>query len=58
VPAAEYDTLEAVEVIAVLPSLTRIDLEALRRHESTGAQRSDVIAAIDRLLAPSRSAGA
>jgi UDP-glucose 4-epimerase len=54
---AEYDTLEAVEVIAVLPSLTRTDLEALRRHESTGAQRTDVIAAIDRLLAPSRSAG-
>jgi UDP-glucose 4-epimerase len=55
-PAAEYDTLGAVEVIAVLPSLTRSDLEALRRHESTGAQRIDVIEAIDRLLAPSRLA--
>jgi UDP-glucose 4-epimerase len=56
VPAADYDTLEAVEVIAVLPSLMRSDLEALRRHESTGAQRTDVIEAIDRLLAPSHSA--
>jgi hypothetical protein len=33
-----------------------IDLEALRRHESAGAQRTDVIEAIDLLLAPSRSA--
>jgi UDP-glucose 4-epimerase len=57
VPVAAYDTLAAVEVIAVLPSLTQTDLEALRRHESTGAQRIDVIEAIDRLLAPSRSAG-
>jgi hypothetical protein len=56
VPTAEYDTLEAVEVIAVLPSLTRSDLETLRQHESTGAQRTAVIEAIDRLLAPSRSA--
>jgi hypothetical protein len=57
-PVAEYETLEAVEVIAILPSLTRIDLEALRRHESTSARRTDVIDAIDLLLAPSRSAGA
>ena len=42
----------------MLPSLTRTDLEALRRHESTGGQRSDVIEAIDLLLAPGRSAGA
>ena len=55
-PTAEYDTLEAVEVIAVLPSLTRSDLETLRTHESTGAQRTAVIEAIDRLLAPDRSA--
>jgi hypothetical protein len=55
---AEYDTLAAVEVIAELPSLTRTDLEALRRHESGSAQRLEVIEAIDRLLAPSRSAGA
>jgi UDP-glucose 4-epimerase len=53
-PVAEYDTLAAVEVIAILPSLTRTDLEALRRHEAAGAQRTDVIEAIDRLLAPSR----
>jgi len=57
-PVAEYDTLTAVEVIAVLPSLQAADLEALRRHESGAAQRSEVIDAIDRLLAPSRSRGA
>jgi UDP-glucose 4-epimerase len=57
-PVAEYDTLEAVEVIAILPSLKQTDLEALRRHESAGAQRADVIEAIELLLAPSRSAGA
>jgi UDP-glucose 4-epimerase len=56
-PVAQYDTLTAVEVIAVLPSLPAADLEALRRHESVAAQRSDVIEAIDRLLAPSRSRG-
>jgi hypothetical protein len=56
VPSPEYDTLEAVEVLAVLPSLTRSDLETLRRHESTGAQRTAVLEAIDRLLGPSRSA--
>ena len=57
-PVAEYDTLEAVEVIAILPSLTQTDLEALRRHESAGAQRTEVIDAIELLLAPGRSAGA
>ena len=57
-PVAEYDTLEAVEVIAILPSLTQTDLEALRRHESAGAQRTEVIDAIELLLVPGRSAGA
>jgi UDP-glucose 4-epimerase len=57
-PVAEYDTLTAVEVIAVLPSLPAADLEELRRHESGAARRAEVIDEIDRLLAPSRSRGA
>jgi UDP-glucose 4-epimerase len=56
-PVTEYEALEAVEVITILPSLPEDDLRALRRHEAAGARRSEVIEAIDRLLAPSRSPG-
>jgi len=55
---AEYDELEAPDVIALLPSLRRDDLEVLRRHESARRARGDVLSAIDRLLAPSRSGDA
>ena len=57
-PVAAYDELDAAEVIVLLPSLPQVDLEALHRHESAGARRRDVLEAIDRLLAPSRSPGA
>jgi hypothetical protein len=49
-PASEYDDLAVVEVIALLPSLERGDLEALRRIE--------VLSAIDRLLTGTHSADA
>ena len=52
-----YDDLEAGELIALLPSLERHDLEALYRHEFAGRRRREVLEEIDRLLAPSRSAG-
>jgi UDP-glucose 4-epimerase len=55
-PVAEYDALASDEVIALLPSLRRADLEALRRHEAQQRGRGDVLAAIDRLLAAEQGA--
>jgi UDP-glucose 4-epimerase len=53
-PDETYDDLDAAELVALLPSLPRGDLEALQGHESAGRRRPEVLAEIDRLLAPSR----
>jgi UDP-glucose 4-epimerase len=45
-----YGSLSAREVLAVLPSLSRDDLQALRDHEAANAARSTVLKGIDRLL--------
>lgn len=55
VGGAEYDELEAEEVIALLRSLQASDLEALRRYEAGRAGRETVLSAIDSLLARARS---
>jgi UDP-glucose 4-epimerase len=46
-----YDSLDAREVVALLPSLEAADLESIRRHEASSARRSEVLEEIDRLLA-------
>ncbi len=58
-PVEHYDDLEAEEVISLLGSLERVDLETLRDHESEHRGRSSVILAIDAVLAraPSASRG-
>ena len=56
-PKAEldsYEGLDARELIELLPSLPRADLEQLGRHESANARRPDVLAAIGRNLARTR----
>ena len=53
--AEEYDSLAAEDVMRLLPSLPPADLEALRRHEAEAQGRPQVLAAIDRILAPERS---
>jgi UDP-glucose 4-epimerase len=52
-PAATtpYGSLPAREILAVLPSLGREDLLALREHEAANARRATVLRGIDRLLA-------
>ncbi len=49
------DGLDAAALIALLPSLPRPELEALGRHEAGNARRPEVLAAIGRNLARSRS---
>jgi UDP-glucose 4-epimerase len=49
-----YEDLDAGELIGLLPSLPREDLESLGRHESANARRPDVLAAIGRNLARTR----
>jgi UDP-glucose 4-epimerase len=49
-----YDELEAAELIDLLPSLPRDDLESLGRHEAANARRPEVLAAIGRNLARTR----
>ena len=49
-----YDGLRAEELMRLLPSLDRSDLEALREHEAGRAGRATVVGAIDRLLAAQR----
>jgi UDP-glucose 4-epimerase len=49
--AGGYASLTAKEIVALLPSLSRDDLQALRDHEATSAQRQSVLRGIDRLLA-------
>ena len=50
-----YEGLDAAELIELLPSLPRADLEAIGRHEAANARRPDVLAAIGRNLARTRS---
>ncbi|MEA2271744.1 MAG: UDP-glucose 4-epimerase [Solirubrobacteraceae bacterium] len=47
----EYGDLSWSEVVSMLPSLEREDLEALRRHEASREGRAAVLDAIDGLLA-------
>jgi UDP-glucose 4-epimerase len=47
----DYDELEAEEIIALLGSLDRGDLEALRELESRSRDRASVLHAIDSVLA-------
>ena len=49
-PPAVYDDLDEDEVVAVLPSLRREDLEELRAHETSRRARPAVLDAIDRRL--------
>jgi hypothetical protein len=50
-PLAAYDELDALEVVAVLGSLSPSDLEELRAYEERHAQRAEILAAIERRLA-------
>ena len=50
-----YDDLEADEVIALLDSLERADLELLREHERSHANRAAVLERIESLLSRSPS---
>jgi UDP-glucose 4-epimerase len=45
-----FSDLRAKEILALLPSLSREDLTALREHEAAHAQRPTVLRGIDRLL--------
>jgi UDP-glucose 4-epimerase len=45
-----YSGLTAKEILALLPSLGREDLERLREHEAGNAARQSVLRGIDRLL--------
>jgi hypothetical protein len=49
-PVDHYDDLAAEEVIALLGSLERDDLQALREYERRNANRSRVLSAIDTAL--------
>ena len=46
-----YDDLAAEEVIALLASLERDDLQTLRDHERRHANRARVLSAIESVLA-------
>ena len=50
-PVEHYDDLAAEEVIALLASLEREDLQTLREYERRNANRVRVLAAIDSVLA-------
>jgi hypothetical protein len=50
-PVDHYDDLEAEEIVAMLASLERHDLEALRDYEGGHASRDGVLSAIDSVLA-------
>jgi hypothetical protein len=55
VAAADYDELEAEEVIALMRTFAPDDLDALRRYEEGHAGREPVLRAIDSLLSRARS---
>ncbi|MGH2796361.1 MAG: hypothetical protein ACRDM0_01505, partial [Thermoleophilaceae bacterium] len=50
-PVDHYDDLAAEEVIALLGSLERNDLQTLRDYERRHANRARVLSAIDSVLA-------
>jgi UDP-glucose 4-epimerase len=50
-PIDDYDELEAEEVIAILGSMERTELEALRELETQARSRESVLHAIDSVLA-------
>jgi hypothetical protein len=50
-PIDDYDRLRATELLAMLPSLDRNQLEAVRQRESTGKNRFTVMSRVDALLA-------
>jgi hypothetical protein len=50
-PVEHYDDLAAEEVIALLASLEREDLQTLREYERTHANRTRVLSAIESVLA-------
>jgi UDP-glucose 4-epimerase len=50
-PVDHYDDLESEEVISLLGSLERNDLETLREYEQEHAARESVVGAIDSVLA-------
>jgi hypothetical protein len=50
-PVADYDDLEAEEVISLLGSLESTDLATLRDYEAEHAGRASVLGAIDSVLA-------
>jgi hypothetical protein len=56
-PVEDYDDLEAEEIIALLGSMERRELEALRELEATSRARSSVLHAIDSVLARVPAAG-
>jgi UDP-glucose 4-epimerase len=59
VPVDHYDDLEAEEIVSMLASLERGDLEVLREYERGHASRDGVLSAIDSVLArrPAASRG-
>jgi len=50
-PVEHYDDLESEEIVTMLASLERGDLEALRDYEGGHASRDGVLSAIDSVLA-------
>jgi hypothetical protein len=56
-PVADYDDLEAEEVISLLASLEGEDLIALRVYEESSQGRAAVLRAIDGVLARREPAG-
>jgi UDP-glucose 4-epimerase len=56
-PSTPYASLPAREILSVLPSLSREDLETLRAHEAAHARRATVLKGIDRLLGTAAASG-
>jgi UDP-glucose 4-epimerase len=52
-PLAHFDDLESGEIMSLLPSLARPDLEALRRYERENRSRAEVLSAIENRLSRS-----
>jgi hypothetical protein len=50
-PIEDYDRLRATELLAMLPSLDRNQLEAVRQRESSGKNRFTIMSRVDALLA-------
>lgn len=50
-PFADYDSLPAAELVAMLTRLTRDELQAVQTYEQAGRARRTVLARLDQLLA-------